>query len=105
MPQGRGKTVLDSKLDELGEKSFTQIDKSTRSAHFSPLNKQCLYISRKSASLITRLLTEHIPFNAYLKRNIALTLENLLGDSEAIIPLTKIFRRYPQIFLQCIAPA
>lgn len=47
-------------------KSFAKIDKSTL-AHFlrSITN---VNISSKSASLITQLLTEHIPLNAYLKR-------------------------------------
>lgn len=111
-------------------KTINKVDKNSPSIHFlrSISNAN---ISRKSASLVTQLLTEHIPLNKYLKRinkidkancpacgaeyetvnhfllacpgyaherwalekhlrkrHKTLTLDNLLGDAEAIIPLT-----------------
>ena len=109
--------------------SVARIDKNTPSAHFLRRISNS-NISRKSASMITQLLTEHIPLNAYLKRfklvdnarcpacghssetvthfllhcptyaherwtlekclrknKLALTLENLLGATEALEPL------------------
>ena len=46
--------------------SVVKIDKNTPSAHFLRRISNA-NISRKSASLTTQLLTEHIPLNAYLK--------------------------------------
>ena len=110
--------------------SFAKIDKNTPSPHFlrSISNTN---ISRKAASIVTQLVTGHIPLNEYLyrfklinsarcpacgtgsetvrhfllhcpgyaherwllakhlkKKNLELTLENLLGNAEAIAPLT-----------------
>lgn len=48
-------------------RTFAKIDSSTPSAHLLRLISNT-NISRKSASLITQILTEHIPLNAYLKR-------------------------------------
>lgn len=111
-------------------KKIAKIDSKTPSAHFLRVISNA-NISRRSASLVTQILTEHIPLNEYLyrfklvdsprcpacgfgpesvkhflldcpiyaherwilgkwcrKRNKALTLENLLDNGEAIIPLT-----------------
>lgn len=109
---------------------FAKIDKNTPSPHFlrSISNTNIL---RKAASIITQLVTGHIPLNEYLyrfklinstrcpacgtgsesvrhfllqcpsyaherwllvkhlkKKNLELTINNLLGNTEAIVPLT-----------------
>jgi hypothetical protein len=110
--------------------SVTKTDKNSPSAHFIRSISNAS-ISRKSASLVTQLLTEHIPLNKYLKRinkvekascpacgaehetvkhfllvcpgyaherwalekclnkrHKTLMLDNLIGDTESILPLT-----------------